>query len=808
MPALGHVQGELVCEYDEKDCVYTFVCRRSGGKRTTDCFHLSGRLNNGGTPANGSYDFQFAAYDAVTNGDIVGGPITATGTTVSNGLFTVQLDFGAGVFTGAQLWLDIAVRNNGDPYAILGPRQPITSTPYAIQSANAANAANATVAASANSVSAANITGTITTAQLPTSVVLTNGNGVNLAGAFSGNGNGLTNLNLGAINGLTTGFSALRTNKYTNFGTYTITVPANVTRMRVKLWGAAGGFQLQQATAYPGGGGAYVMTTLPVSPGETYVAVVGRGGGGCPVCAGGVGDNDASGGIGNTNAYSITGGQGSSFFKLANGRCFMKAVAGGGGAGGIFIAGAGGNPGQDAQGGGRGGANGFGGSGYSSGYNYSTNALTIGETNLNLMNGDGGNGQSSTLVYSGGGGGYGGGGGSFNCGAGGGSYGDVVIGGNHEGAGNTNDADYVFPAGMGVYGNGSDGLIVVAFDSPSTALLGNLQVNGFFSGDASGLTNVPIPTNVARLNSNQTFTAQNTFGGSSQTYFNGIFARGGAPGANGSGNNGYAFWNGGDMDSGMFSQGDGQLDFYINSGLMESMDGTGVAVNGAITSKTGNGFFTIDRANSSDQWAVYAVANRLRFWNQSVNGDQVTIDKDGTLRSRGPIFASTSPDIAETIATASDVEVGDVVCADPEHPESVIRCSKENRGVLGVISDGTGGFLINAHGNSVDATLTGKPLVLAGRVPVKVSLANGPVKIGDTLAPSSVPGVAMRSDGTGATVGIALESFEGDGKRQTGHVLCFVKVAEAKNDSAKDAQIRCLEERVRLLEQKLEKVLH
>ena len=45
----------------------------------------------------------------------------------------------------------------------------------------------------------------------------------------------------------------------------------------------------------------------------------------------------------------------------------------------------------------------------------------------------------------------------------------------------------------------------------------------------------------------------------------GIRARGGAPGANGVSNNGFAFSSSGDNDSGMFSDGDGLVEFYTNS---------------------------------------------------------------------------------------------------------------------------------------------------------------------------------------------------------------------------------------------------
>jgi len=53
---------------------------------------------------------------------------------------------------------------------------------------------------------------------------------------------------------------------------------------------------------------------------------------------------------------------------------------------------------------------------------------------------------------------------------------------------------------------------------------------------------------------------------------------------------------------------------------------------------------------------------------------------------------------------------------------------------------------------------------LAGRVPVKATTENGPIKIGDFLTTSSKPGYAMRcgdpSQCTGAILGKALEPLE------------------------------------------------
>jgi len=51
-------------------------------------------------------------YDAASGGTRHGLPVGATAVGVTNGLFTVTLDFG-NQFSGSALWLDISVRTNG-----------------------------------------------------------------------------------------------------------------------------------------------------------------------------------------------------------------------------------------------------------------------------------------------------------------------------------------------------------------------------------------------------------------------------------------------------------------------------------------------------------------------------------------------------------------------------------------------------------------------------------------------------------------------------------------------------------------------
>ena len=125
----------------------------------TTAFTYQGRLNTGGTPANGVYDLQFTVHDAEASGSQIGPTWTTNGVSVSNGLFTTTLNFGAGVFNGNARWLSVAVRTNGGAgFTVLSPRQPLTPAPYALYAPNAGAAATATTAAAAQGVTASAVT--------------------------------------------------------------------------------------------------------------------------------------------------------------------------------------------------------------------------------------------------------------------------------------------------------------------------------------------------------------------------------------------------------------------------------------------------------------------------------------------------------------------------------------------------------------------------------------------------------------------------------------------------------------------------
>ncbi len=97
-------------------------------------FTYQGRLTDGGNPANGTYDFQFKLFDAASGGTQVGSTVTVDDVTVTDGLFTVQLDFDSGAFDGNARWLEIGVRpgSSTGSYTTLSPRQALTPAPYAL----------------------------------------------------------------------------------------------------------------------------------------------------------------------------------------------------------------------------------------------------------------------------------------------------------------------------------------------------------------------------------------------------------------------------------------------------------------------------------------------------------------------------------------------------------------------------------------------------------------------------------------------------------------------------------------------------
>jgi hypothetical protein len=197
-------------------------------------FTYQGRLQDGANPANGSYDLVFSMFSTNSGGSPASGAVTNSAVPITNGLFTVALDFGTNVFDGSDRWLEISVRTNGAAgFFTLSPRQKIMSAPYAIVADTLTGAVPGSQLSgtgiqastiSSNKFDAATMAWlnsafwNLNIGVLPpmqqvwsqdgntynilfavTNVVQNHSSGVTLAGIFSGDGGGLTNISAASV---------------------------------------------------------------------------------------------------------------------------------------------------------------------------------------------------------------------------------------------------------------------------------------------------------------------------------------------------------------------------------------------------------------------------------------------------------------------------------------------------------------------------------------------------------------------------------------------------------------------------------
>lgn len=210
-------------------CFVVLICAIETLRAQGTAFTYQGQLFSNGSLANSNYDMAFTVYGSAGGADVIAGPVTNSAVVVTNGLFTTVLDFSAGVFTGPDRWLQIAVCVTGTTnFTTLSPRQPLTPVPYAIFANTASN-----------------LTGTLTAgafAGFTNMVALTNGANLfsgtfdgSFSGSFSGDGTNLVNLNGSQIKSgtvadmrLSTNVALLNTNQtftgsniFTGFNTFT-----------------------------------------------------------------------------------------------------------------------------------------------------------------------------------------------------------------------------------------------------------------------------------------------------------------------------------------------------------------------------------------------------------------------------------------------------------------------------------------------------------------------------------------------------------------------------------------------------------
>ena len=95
-------------------------------------FTYQGELRVSGVPIEGNHDFRFRLYAVETGGSAIGPTLTLDDVPVSEGVFSVFLDFGAASLASQPRFLEIDVRSSGSgSYQTLVPRTRLSTTPYA-----------------------------------------------------------------------------------------------------------------------------------------------------------------------------------------------------------------------------------------------------------------------------------------------------------------------------------------------------------------------------------------------------------------------------------------------------------------------------------------------------------------------------------------------------------------------------------------------------------------------------------------------------------------------------------------------------
>lgn len=113
-------------------------------------FTYQGELKRANVPAQGYYCFEFRLFDSLVDGTMIGPVLTPCNVSVDDGRFSLNLDFGSGVFDAGPRWLEIRVVSDGGAVVTtLSPRQEIMPAPRAMYSESAGMATTASMAAQA-----------------------------------------------------------------------------------------------------------------------------------------------------------------------------------------------------------------------------------------------------------------------------------------------------------------------------------------------------------------------------------------------------------------------------------------------------------------------------------------------------------------------------------------------------------------------------------------------------------------------------------------------------------------------------------
>ncbi len=123
-----------------------------------------------------------------------------------------------------------------------------------------------------------------------------------------------------------------------------------------------------------------------------------------------------------------------------------------------------------------------------------------------------------------------------------------------------------------------------------------------------------------------------------------------------------------------------------------------------------------------------------------------------------PLVAAQELGIAQPVEIdAAEVADGSIVSQDGER--FILSNTPFDKEMLGVVILRPPVEIVSVSQLEVEGVY---PVIMEGQVQVRVSTSNGPIREGDMLTSSEIPGVAVRSDKSGFMLGIAQAGYEGE----------------------------------------------
>jgi hypothetical protein len=248
----------------------------------------------------------------------------------------------------------------------------------------------------------------------------------------------------------------------------------------------------------------------------------------------------------------------------------------------------------------------------------------------------------------------------------------------------------------------------------------------------------------------------------------------------------------------------GGLDIY---GFTAS-GGTGLGIR--LIAGTDDAADTTKATNALGQIHLYAsVKTGTGLGDVGANGNLATIGNRGVARfifdaegtgHADDVWTDNAFDLAEEYDISEFSGEGTVLVVDPSIKDRLMPSTAIGQVPVGVISFHTaqlGSSFGNINEKYPQLGLRypydiPQPVALVGRVPVKITTEEGPIKIGDRITPSSLKGYGMKAATSGYTVAMALDNWDGststttaivNGQEiKTGLVLAYVNVGYSKLD--------------------------